>query len=275
SRGSVRLLTNEYVTYRGGRQSNQRKDHNVEFLLWISQRRGKSSPTRRSPSWEPIQEGTPEEKIEEMTEIDRLLELNRIRLLSKRVYRPEVLRARFSSRFMGKGVYRVEIPLHRNCKTLDLDFYHLVELKLPDLIRKLPLEDLRTLQQELEKVVCTTRMQEVEALVGVIKTLNGRERDKYVRKLLRVLRKLAHRKYKELFWQGFQATQQVLQKEEIEPSRPPAQGTAFLSQQREEVPKAPLSVLPLEEASRKEKKARWLDELEKIRQIALLRFSNI
>ncbi|MFQ3621706.1 MAG: DNA adenine methylase, partial [Spirochaetales bacterium] len=46
SQGSVRLLTNEYVTYRGGRQSNQRKDHNVEFLLWISQRRGKSSPTR-------------------------------------------------------------------------------------------------------------------------------------------------------------------------------------------------------------------------------------
>ncbi len=70
--GRVRLATNPYVTYRGGRQSNRRRDRNLEFVLIVEH--GLKTRGR------------------DKKEVDRVLINRRLQLLVNDLLRPEILR---------------------------------------------------------------------------------------------------------------------------------------------------------------------------------------
>jgi adenine-specific DNA-methyltransferase len=77
TRGSVEILGSDYVTYRGGRQSNTRRVRNVEFLVLID---GKAKP-RRS----------------ERGRIDAFLLHRRLVALMASAFHPDLIKSRFET----------------------------------------------------------------------------------------------------------------------------------------------------------------------------------
>lgn len=271
-RGKVSILTNEYITYRGGKQSNLRRDRNVEFILWVQWGRGKRSERERGesrgllarvahpedrkgsfPQKGALEGGDPNQKPGETRtfhalpcqenasgsvppdEVDRVLAMHRLQLLLRRVYRRDFLCKAFPVVPEGTGRYRVRIPLGKT--SFPVLFRYLVEPVGPVDLQSLSMEDLVLLEQSLQSAVCSTRKEELDTLLEVLPDTEGRDRGSYQRKILTVLRKLAHRKYKALFWEAWNRVAEVL------PSS--ANG-----------------------------ESRWKEELERIRSVAELRFSD-
>ena len=239
-RGEVSILTNEYITYRGGKQSNLRRDRNVEFVLWVHKQREKRQKTRRFPAGEShpidLQMLSPQEGVSKrcdptqspwvrrsfqrsappccpaveapQDEVDRVLVIHRLQLLLRRVYRRDSLRRDFSVVPEGEGRYRVQIPLRNT--SLSVLFRYLVEPIGPVDFQSLSMENLTLLEQSLKSAVCSTRKEELDTLLEVLPLTGGRNRGLYQRKILTLLRKLAHRKYRDLFWEAWNRVVQVL-----------------------------------------------------------------
>lgn len=270
--GEVSILTNEYITYRGGKQSNHRRDRNVEFILWVQRRRSARSERERGEPGSLLarvtrldnrkgsftQEGASEggdsnQKPGEtrtfhalpcqegasgsvpLDELDRVLALHRLQLLLQRVYRRDSLCKSFIIVPEGAGRFRVQIPLRHT--TISVLFRYLVEPAGPVDLQFLSMEDLALLEQSLQSAVCSTRKEELDALLEVLPHTEGRDRGLYQRKILTVLRKLAHRKYRALFWEAWSRVAEVL-------------------------------------PSSTNGESRWKEELERIRSVAELRFSD-
>ncbi|MCX7787993.1 MAG: DNA adenine methylase [Spirochaetes bacterium] len=241
--GEVSILTNEYITYRGGKQSNLRRDRNVEFVLWVWKGgKSKGVPLHSMRMVEPI----PALAKSDMRELDRVLVFHRLQLLLRRVYRREALRAAYRVQPEGEkpNLYRVQIPLKTT--SLFVSFRYLVEPECPMELYRLSMEDLFLLEERLQSAVCITRKDELDTLLSVFPDTVGRDRSRYQKKILNVLRKLAHRKYQALFWESWEKVEQLF------------------------------SFRPYIHASKAhiDGQFRWKEELNRIRTIAELRFSD-
>ncbi len=169
--GRVKLAANPYVTYRGGRQSVSRRDRNLEFVLIVE--RGRQTRSR------------------DRTEVDRILVNRRLQLLSNELFRPEVL-----SKF-GKVDGQLWKPLFP-VGELTFRTRHLVRIvETPDLAG-LDESDARELLRILEESSCRSRDEELEVLEDVWNQNPCDCRD-LVKDIPRILRKMAHRKYREDF----------------------------------------------------------------------------
>jgi len=244
--GKLSILTNEYITYRGGKQSNHRRDRNVEFILWVRRRGKRSERERREHQGLPVriarppdlqgpfpQGGTSGKSLHD--EVDRVLTMHRLQLLLRRVYRRDFLCKAFTVVPEGAGRYRVQIPLGKT--SVPVLFRYLVEPVGPVNLQSHSTEDLVLLEKSLQSAVCSTRKEELDTLLEVLPHAEGRDRGWYQRKILTVLRKLAHRKYRLLFWEAWNRVAEVL----------PSLTNGEL---------------------------RWREELERIRSVAELRFSD-
>lgn len=192
AQGEVSILTNEYITYRGGKQSNHRQDRNIEFILWVDRARKRKHGVRKEES------------------VDRVLVLRRVQLLLRRVYRASTLRERFEMEEGENGVYRVWIPLKE--RRVAVRFRHLLEPDGVPGIEDFSREELLQLEEILESAVCRTRREELDAILHTVREVNGLGRARYLRKSLKVLRKLAHRKYRDLFRDAREQVRQVVEK---------------------------------------------------------------
>ena len=169
--GRVHLAANPYVTYRGGRQSNQRQDRNLEFVLIVE--KGKKTYPR------------------DRREVDRVLLNRRLQLLLNDLYRPECL---LSHGKVDNFSWEPELP----SASISIQTRYLVKFnKNPDL-RILNDEDTQVLLQILEDCRCRNRSEELEILQAVWVQNPGNCRD-LVKSIPRILKKMAHRKYREVF----------------------------------------------------------------------------
>ncbi len=271
ARGEVYILTNEYITYRGGKQSNLRQDRNIEFVLWI-----RAGRKRRVASPYPARTKEPISPItaDDTGELDRVLIVHRIRLLLRRIYKVEAVRATFEVQPEGSDRYRVQIPLRTT--NLFITFRYLLEPVYPVDLHPLSMEDLKLLEEKLQAIVCVTRKEELDALLTVLPETMGRDRTLYQKKILTILRKLAHRKYQSLFWEACEKVRQILSS-----MAQSSEGDVSISTPPEPKWDCESAQIPLFEVKKvKAKKARidgkfhWEEELNKIQKVAELRFSD-
>jgi adenine-specific DNA-methyltransferase len=183
SQGRVELFGNEYVKYRGGKQSLSRQVYNLEFVL-VLDRSGRTSSADRN-------------------RLERAVLASRLAVVMKRSFCPEKVRRLFS---VQEG----------NCLLIQLDS-RTIQLSMPHLYRFYPhameminpaegggsCEDLRSLLKKLELCECADRRKEIQVLMEILRDLRGNgdvnEGEWFQKRILWLLRKFAHRKYRDRF----------------------------------------------------------------------------
>lgn len=185
SQGRVELFGNEYVKYRGGKQSIARQVHNLEFVLLLDRNRSTLRPDRER--------------------LERAVLVNRLAVLMKRSFCPEKIRRRFA---FGKHPW---LAIELEGKSYQLPMPHLYRFspEAADMIdAALGMDssaDLRPLLKDLSSCECADRQEEIHVLLRILKYSShgaeGTDRDALQRRILWLLRKFAHRKYRERFEQ--------------------------------------------------------------------------
>jgi len=168
-RGRVELAVSDYITYRGGRQSPGRRNHNLEFVLVVD--------TRARP-------GTGNKAV-----IDRFLAEKRLATVLKGAFDPLRLRASFE----GTGT-----DLRVEGETWATDDLHRFAA-LPNL-KSLPLTVLNQAASKLTQAACRSHQEEFAILLALLRvTPPGPIYVRRLRRLVLVLRKFAFRQYREDF----------------------------------------------------------------------------
>jgi adenine-specific DNA-methyltransferase len=180
--GRLRVLSSDYVKYRGGKQSLERKLHNQELLLVLERfAGGKGSP-----------------KPGDRRLVERTLLESRLRLLLRGCFHPERIREAFGcgEREPGISFAGVELSMLRHHRFLEEE----APLRLRELEAAAGPGQLRLLEERLSACACRDRLEEIEVLVAVLeRPMSAAERRSWQRRLLWLLRKVAHRKYRASF----------------------------------------------------------------------------
>ena len=164
-RGRVELAVSNYVTYRGGRQSPGRRNHNLEFVLVVDTKEKRGSGDKAV--------------------IDRFLAEKRLETLLKGAFDPARLRARFEGTgcdLVVEGQLWPTDGLHRFAAS-------------PDLKSLLP-EALPRVAAGLAAAACHNHQEEFAILLGLLAASEGPASVRRARRLVLVLRKFAFRQYR-------------------------------------------------------------------------------
>jgi adenine-specific DNA-methyltransferase len=179
SQGRIELYGNEYVKFRGGKQSISRQVHNLEFVLVLDRTRPPSAADR--------------------SRLGRAVEAHRLAVLMKRSFHPERIRNRFR---LGPG--RLDcLPVQLAGRTVHLPMPHLYRFNPQAAAMIDPAWNPERLLQDLEECECTDHQEEIEVLLRLLECAAGeqgsRDGQALQRRVLWLLRKFAHRKYRERF----------------------------------------------------------------------------
>ena len=172
-KGSVSIVTNEYTTYRGGKQSNNRKNTNIEFILCIDTS-GTSS-------------------AEQIEMLNSILFQKKCMLLFKQKFCEKKLREVCSE------IIDSDLCISLNDKKLVLHSDDFFEIEPPDDIASMSIEDLRVLYNLLLPCACNTKEEELEEIISKING-NAQKNVKFIKLIPATLKKLAHKKNKESFY---------------------------------------------------------------------------
>jgi adenine-specific DNA-methyltransferase len=170
-KGRLGIVTDEYVKYRGGKQSIDRLNKNIEFVL-VMDTAGKNS--RRT-----------------LSSLEQLLMKKRLALLFGKRYSLARLKANFRVDAEAGAIGLEGVPL----TILTRDFFELVP---PPGIGALGRKGAEILTGKLEASVCVNREEE---LAELLRKIGGGEGDtvRLARLIPGTLKKLAHKKYREKF----------------------------------------------------------------------------
>lgn len=172
SHGKVNLHIKDYVLYRGGKQSLGRKVHNMELLLVVD-RMGRADGKDRKT-------------------VERFLQEKKILNLLKRPFHPKRLSRCFD-------LHKEDITLHEKLKPLKV-FNGYKFLETPEDLNLLNRSDLKTIFDKLELCQCSDNLDEVEVLISMLETeKDSKHIRKVQRRLLTVFKKLAFKKYKDIY----------------------------------------------------------------------------
>ena len=172
-KGYVSIVTSDYITYRGGKQSNSRVNSDIEFILAIDTFR-KAKP-----------------ECEER--IDTIIQEKKILMALKRKYNDSRLEENFD-RLTENAVYKkignkeIEIPCTDGFTLGEPDF------------SQLSLKEVTELLETLEKSMCQTKVEELEQLLKMCRKGCSNEK-KYARAIPATLKKFAQKKYKEIYYE--------------------------------------------------------------------------
>jgi adenine-specific DNA-methyltransferase len=188
SQGRVELFGNEYIKYRGGKQSIARQVHNLEFVLVLDRRRSTSTADRER--------------------LERAVLANRLAIVMKRSFCPGKIRQRFD--VDSKGISFLPIRLGGHTHLLPMP--HLYRFSPEAVAMIVAVEgmggamELETLLDKLKACECADRQEEIRVLLSILQDSNGEElkadRQTLQKRILWLLRKFAHRKYKDRFDQA-------------------------------------------------------------------------
>ncbi|HUZ17587.1 MAG TPA: DNA adenine methylase [Spirochaetia bacterium] len=178
--GRTEIMGTDYVLYRGGRQSVSRGTYNYEFLVICDR---KSRP----------QGG-------DLRRVEGFLLRKRLDHLLKESYVPERVRERFRE---SDG----SISLTGGELSLRMPFLHYFTRPLSEAeASDIPTESVREIIAGLEECRCRDRREEAAVLLSILRTAEAAgtadARDELPRieqRLLRAVRKIAHRKYHDIF----------------------------------------------------------------------------
>ena len=188
SRGKVKLFTDEYVKYRGGRQSIHRLNHNVEFVIVID-----TAALTVQADLEAIDERVTERKLN---------------LQTRRSY----MRARLHKHFTVDEVQeRVGFEVPGRIFWIETrGFLRLEETDLNSLIDQSGLTVNRRrkakeqLLEALQQCQCKDRVEELQQVLLLVRERRD-DRDLFAACIPVLLRKIAHKKYREIFMESLVA----------------------------------------------------------------------
>lgn len=170
-KGKTTIVTNEYTTYRGGKQSNQRKNTNIEFILVIDT-------------------NTKSDK-KEVKDIDFIVAQKKLFLTFKQKFSESKLK---SLDLINNG----KIDFDLNGKRILIDFDNYFTLKLPEDLTELSTDEMLELSNLLDKCACLTKEEEIDELIHIAKS-NKNEAERFIKLLPHTLKKLASKKNKHIF----------------------------------------------------------------------------
>lgn len=175
-KGKVSIVTNEYTTYRGGKQSNKRKNTNIEFILCIDTEKKSDAQ---------------DEQNLEAVFLKRKSELMFRQKYSEKKLKAESESFTENSLEMNLAGKKVTIPTD--------DFFTLGE---PENLDSLDLEEVKILHEKLEKCVLETKEEELSEILEKIKNQKTQDDkiNKFARLVPKTLKKLAHKKNREIFY---------------------------------------------------------------------------
>lgn len=172
-KGKLDMVTNEYTTYRGGKQSITRLNQNIEFVLIIDTRHV-SLPADRE-------------------KLDALLHRKRVGNLLRRAFCLSSLCEDFAVD-RKTGAVSTEIEGRRVVLSTD-DFFRL-ECSTP--LEELDTHVLTVLEAKLNRCICADKIEELEEIFTRIEN-NGFNPLYFIRMIPDTLKKLAHKKYRKDF----------------------------------------------------------------------------
>ncbi len=182
--GSVSINSLDYLTYRGGRQSLHRRTYNTEFQIVVERPADTGFPGSR-------------EKGEVKSAMTGFVVAHSIMSLLKHTFVPERLATHFRTE-TGEGPL-ISVTLIDGESPVVLNTEHLTGfLEFPDMTELQPLEigELRALKIKLEESACADRQEELQVFLDLLgKADRKKDRDRYQRKILVVLKKFTHKKY--------------------------------------------------------------------------------
>jgi adenine-specific DNA-methyltransferase len=185
--GNVTLVTNDYIKYRGGRQSVLRQNYNIELLLLLERGRRNSYNSKKK--------------------IDRILIEKKIKVLMKQSFYPRKIKQVFSAN--GNN----EIYFDGNI--IPMNFYYEFNI-VPDFLSALMHERLKELYNSLLTCACTNRKKEIDIVVRLLRNnLNIKQRKIFSKKVLWLLKKFAFKKYKVDFILCVSRIKELIKKEPI------------------------------------------------------------
>jgi len=177
-KGKATLVTNEYTKYRGGKQSNNRLNSNIEFILIIDTKKKASATSNK--------------------EIDAVIKRRELLLLFKKRFSKSKLASHFKIVEANGSLYTELINVNILINTSGF-----FELMVPEALDELTLEDSELLKKKLSHSLCETREEELHEIL--LKINGDPSRNSYFIKCIPgTLRKLAHKKNRAIFlhWLG-------------------------------------------------------------------------
>ena len=172
-KGRLKIVTNEYTKYRGGKQSNSRLNTNIEFILIID---------TTHPS-------TPAS----MRKVDTVIGQNRLRLLFKNNFSRDKLQEQAMTISGGNVVFKV---VQKEVKIATRDYF---ELLPPEGLEDLSLDEVVLLISKLQSSMCLTKEEELNEILSKID--GDADRNLYfIRLIPDRLKKLAHKKNRNRFY---------------------------------------------------------------------------
>ncbi|MDC7221819.1 MAG: DNA adenine methylase [Spirochaetales bacterium] len=172
-RGEISLVTNEYTTYRGGKQSNSRKVSNIEFVLMI---RGDKKSSRQS-----------------IRRVDEVINRKKLLLLFKQNYSFAKL-SRYGTFKRGDG-----FAFKLGKREILIPGPDGFRLNPPEELSSLTMEESDVLNSLLNRCLCHTKEEELEELLSLMES-RPEERVFYLKKVPDTFKKLAHKKNKKAYY---------------------------------------------------------------------------
>jgi adenine-specific DNA-methyltransferase len=175
-KGRISIVTNEYTKYRGGKQSNGRLNTNIEFILIIDTEK-KSDPYS-------------------VDKVDSVIKRKKLYLLFKNRFSKEKLMT--NSKRAGKD----SIYFKAGRKEIELKTKYFFELIPVSDLTELSSSETDELYNLISDSICESRGDEIEEILSRFKS-SKKDPEEYIyliRFLPDILRKLAHKKNRDLFY---------------------------------------------------------------------------
>jgi len=179
SQGKLTLQSEDYVKYRGGKQSISRNTHNIEFLLVLDRKKTTADGDRKTAV--------------------KFFAIKKIHTLLKRSFVP----GRIKEQFMKKEGSLILVAKDGQEITASMrDNFRFETMPSYEELTRVDLADLTVLEEKLIYCLCRDRKEECDVLVEVLKTELPPYRRKTLQRLLvQVVRKFSHKKYRKEFFQ--------------------------------------------------------------------------
>ena len=172
-KGKVSIVTNEYTKYRGGKQSNNRLNTNIEFILVVDTQK---KSTRQS-----------------VANIEKVINRKKIMLLFRQKYSYAKLND------FCENIQDDKIAVKVGRKKVIIELRNGFELFPPEDLDNLTMKEMDDLYNTLCRCACTTKEEELNEIL--VKINGNPENNLYYIKLIPgILKKLAHKKNKERFY---------------------------------------------------------------------------
>ncbi len=186
-KGRLSVVTNEYTTYRGGKQSNKRQNTDIEFILCIDTAKKSDSESR-----------------------GKILEIftrKKLSILFRQKFSREKLLAFPEKIILNENSLTVILSSSKKIEIQGQNFFTLTE---PQLTGVLSQKDAAELYSILAPCVCSTKEEELSCLIAISKKV-GLGQKKLIKAIPHTLKKLASKKNRAVFYKWLSKIEELAQ----------------------------------------------------------------